>query len=91
VLDKTVSLPPYVVDYLSKLGNGNLSLGVRIAAEYHRGASPVEQAAVLMETPIENPCRDEAQINGKEAVGMEAASMDANGMDAAIAAGLIEG
>jgi hypothetical protein len=55
VLDKTVSLPPMVVEYLLKLGSGNLSLGVRLAAEYHR-LSNQEQAAVLQEMTIENPC-----------------------------------
>jgi hypothetical protein len=54
-----------------------------------------------METPIENPCREEDQLNGKDAAGMDANGMDANGMDAngmdangmdaALSAGLIEG
>jgi predicted PilT family ATPase len=61
VLDKTVSLPPNVVEYLSQLGNGNLSLGVRMAAEFHRLSNQQEQASVTQEMSIENPCTEEAQ------------------------------
>ena len=38
VVDKTVSLPPEIVKYLTQLGNGNLSLGVRIAANFHKSS-----------------------------------------------------
>ena len=41
VVDKTVSLPPDIVKYLVQLGNGNLSLGVRIAANFHKRANQV--------------------------------------------------
>ncbi len=61
VLDKTVSLPPNVVEYLSQLGNGNLSLGVRMAAEFHRLSNQEEQASVNQEKTIENPCKEEEQ------------------------------
>jgi hypothetical protein len=33
---KTITLPSSLVDYLTQLGDGNLSKGIRIAAEYHR-------------------------------------------------------
>lgn len=64
VLDKTVSLPPNIVEYLSQLGNGNLSLGVRIAAEFHRVSNQEEPAAEIPEKIIENPCPEEAQKDG---------------------------
>lgn len=37
-LRHTITLPPEVVEYLKKLGKGNLSKGVREAAEYHKAA-----------------------------------------------------